>query len=427
MLFTLISYICLKTAGWLVIIVSLKIDIMAKLKGIIKVVGTMGDVTFAQTAFGIIAKSKSSLNKEKFYAYESMEGSRKASREFGHASMMGTDVRRAFLPVAALAKDYTTHFRINSLMGKVLRTDMEHEKGSRVIGKGDLSLLKGFEWNKRYHLDSVLRANYIVNLNKATGTMRIVVPGFEVQGMLKKPKGATHYQILAGGYALHVGDEGVSEGKKTKQGNAAKQKAGLARHAKPVEDVETDDVRRVKYAKSEMLEIKKELSDELSFDVSVAVKAGDLMLIGLGVVFYQESGGVYSPLKENACFKLMKTGRCEKQRSAGKGQEVNVLPVKEPTEKQIAKVKQQSERQKEEMKQRRGVKELQSVKAGGSSASAGGIEGEWRIPTGDSESLNLRERLYMLIEHADDEEIAAICEEFEHNMIKAMGFRPERI
>ncbi len=273
---------------------------MAKLIGPLQLSGSIGDLTFAKTKFGIVVKAKSSLNKEKFYAYESMEGSRKTSKEFGHASLMSVKVRRALKPVAAQANDKTVHFRLNKVMGEVLRTDTDSDKGSRNIGNGDLHLLNGFEWHKKYTLHGTLKANYIANLNRETGTMRMVVPGFRSAQMLKKPKGATHYQIVAGGVAFGV------------------------------EDADDNGVGwSANHARSKVLEISHNKSEELCLDLSVKVKSGDVMVMGLGVVFYQRSGDGYLSMKEKTCFALVKTGICDKPEVIAVKEESKELPVNE--------------------------------------------------------------------------------------------------
>ncbi len=68
---------------------------MGKLRGALEITGTVGGLTFAKTKYGIVVKSKSSLDREKFYSYKSMEKSRQTSREFGHASLMSVKVRQA--------------------------------------------------------------------------------------------------------------------------------------------------------------------------------------------------------------------------------------------------------------------------------------------------------------------------------------------
>ncbi len=276
---------------------------MAKYKGILPLSGTVGGVTFVKTPHGTIVRAKSSLNKKKFYSYASFEAARQTSREFGHSSLMSGTIRRAFLPVAKIAKDYATHYRLNKLMGEVVKTDTVHERGARVMTSGDMSILKGFEWNKKYQFCTIFRQEYMTNLNAITGTMRIVVPAFSAQRGLKKPKGATHYQVVTAGMAM--------------------------RNRK-------DALKEVRLERSDVLEIGKDAGEELNFDLSVAVRKGDVLVMGMGVVFYQKVGAQYYDMKENACFALVETGICDKGARGKQREEEQVVPMRVKKEKGMA-------------------------------------------------------------------------------------------
>ncbi len=270
---------------------SIKIDSMGKLLGALQISGTVGGITFVKTKYGIVARAKSSLDKEKFYSYESMEGSRQTSKEFGRAAKISQRVRKALAPVAKAANDGTVHFRLNKAALSIMQTDMANDKGKRRFDKGEVSQLKGFQWNKDRALDSVLKANYTVHMDKESGAMSVVVPAFDVAKSLKKPKNATHYQIVAGGLSFNEAEE--------------------------EQEVVVNNV------KSGMLELKSGDSEELNLDVSVAVNRGEVVVMGVGIVFYIKEGKQFYELREGTCFELAEIGvsgnEVEEVETAGAG------------------------------------------------------------------------------------------------------------
>ncbi len=243
---------------------------MAKQAGLIRLTGTMGDISFYKTKAGYLAKQKSSLTKARVMKDPAFAGSRKAGTEFGRGAEASANLRHAFFPAARKAKDWSTHFRLNKLMTDIVRSDPWHRKGERVLGAGKVRSLKGFEWNEEQRFSNIFEGCYTARIDAETGRMKVTVAPFKAAEWKGTPKECTHIQLRVGGTAL-----------------------GAA-----------DDRSNICLMKSEYLPVGEE-TEEMVFEMEVPVVAGVLQVLGMGVVFYQEVSGEFYDLKEGACFAVV--------------------------------------------------------------------------------------------------------------------------
>ncbi len=243
---------------------------MAKQTGVIRLQGTMGDITFYKTKAGHLAKAKSSLTKEKVMKHPAFEGSRRAGSEFGRGAEASALLRHAFYPAARWAKDWSTHFRLNKLMTDIVRSDKQHGKGERVLSAGNVRLLEGFEWNEEHHFSNIFEGYYTTKIDVMTGQMTAKIAPFKASEWKMTPKECTHVQIRVGGTSL-----------------------GAA-----------DDRSNICLMKSTFLPVGEE-EGEMLFELQVPAVVGIPQILGMGVVFYQEVSGEFYELKENACFAIV--------------------------------------------------------------------------------------------------------------------------
>lgn len=78
---------------------------MAKQKGIIKLEGTIGDITFVKTKDGYIAKEKTGLTGERIANDPAFQRTRENGAEFGRAGKAGKMLRTAFRSLLQNAAD----------------------------------------------------------------------------------------------------------------------------------------------------------------------------------------------------------------------------------------------------------------------------------------------------------------------------------
>lgn len=166
---------------------------MARVKSIFSIEGTLGEVTFYKGRNGeFFARRKSSLDKERVLQDPAFVRTRENSKEFGNANTAATLLRRGAAVFLKSARDPGLSPRMLSLLCKVRDYDHESVRGERTVGKGLLhpmgrQLLKGFDFNMKSPLGSVLHCPYVL---EAGFVFRIskLVPG----RMLEYPRNATH-------------------------------------------------------------------------------------------------------------------------------------------------------------------------------------------------------------------------------------------
>jgi hypothetical protein len=147
---------------------------------------------------------------------------------------------------------------------KVMDGDPAVMRDKRRIYKGDMSRLKGFDWNSSRPLDSVLKVSSTVETDRSSGMHQIALRSFVCTDGLAYPDGATHYEIFGSVAAVDF-DAGKYNGAYASNG------------IKPLDGKKTGAVK---------------------LDFSLKPGGSLPVVLGLGVVFYQEglmmrSGGCF--------------------------------------------------------------------------------------------------------------------------------------
>ncbi len=171
---------------------------MAKQKGIFKLRGTIGDVTFYKTKDGHFAREKSGIDAKRIATDPAFERTRENGREFGSAGKGGQLIRKALRLLLLNARDPRVGSRLLKTLMGVLQTDPINDRGQRTIQDGDMALLKGFDFNVRGKLDTALFSGYTATFDRVAGTLDVVLDAFTPKITIEAPQGTTHFQIVAG-------------------------------------------------------------------------------------------------------------------------------------------------------------------------------------------------------------------------------------
>lgn len=166
---------------------------MARQKGLIKLKGTIGDITFYRTQDGHLAKEKTSLDGARILNDPAFIRTKENGREFGEAAKDGKLLRDALRPNIVTAHDKRVTSRLTQLLVKILKLDATSIRGSRTVGTAialptAMTMLKGFNFNIRAILGEVLIKPYALN----TGTGVITINGLIPINDLAAPPGSTH-------------------------------------------------------------------------------------------------------------------------------------------------------------------------------------------------------------------------------------------
>ncbi|GAA4022535.1 hypothetical protein GCM10022386_01800 [Flavobacterium cheonhonense] len=172
---------------------------MARQKGIIKLKGTIGDITFYKTQDGHLAREKGGIDASRIASDPAFQRTRENGSEFGRAGKAGKLLRTALRPLLINSADSRMVSRLTQAMVKVIQADTVSERGLRNVIDGEAELLFGFEFNIRGKLGTSLYAPFVAAIDRAAGEITVDIASFVPLNMIAAPSGTTHFKIISGG------------------------------------------------------------------------------------------------------------------------------------------------------------------------------------------------------------------------------------
>jgi len=172
---------------------------MAKVKSLIKVEGTLDDVTYYKSQDGFMARKKGGVSKNRIAKDPAFARTRENGTEFGSVARSGKHLRHAITGLLAMAKDNRVTSRLTQVLSQVKNEDLISIRGQRNVAVGIATVpgkgwLKGFNFNSRAPLESIVLNNYVLN----TATGEIVLPDLNPEQQVSFPEGATHFTLQCG-------------------------------------------------------------------------------------------------------------------------------------------------------------------------------------------------------------------------------------
>jgi hypothetical protein len=239
---------------------------MAQQAGIIKLKGTLGDISFYKTSDGFLARTKGGVDGDRIANDPAFQRTRENGAEFGRAGKGGKLIRNAIRVLLRRASDKRVTSRLTTQLLAIVKTDSTNPRGERTIVDGNMDLLNGFEFNKNGKLGSTLFAPYTIVIDRVTGEVTVDLAAFEPLLRVNAPGGTTHFSISMGGAELDFENE--------------------------THIFETSQTAILPYDNTQAAAI----------NLTAALTAAStLPIIGvLGVEFYQEVNGQMYPLKNGA-------------------------------------------------------------------------------------------------------------------------------
>lgn len=180
---------------------------MARQKGIIKLKGTIGDITFYKTKDGHLAREKGGIDAKRIATDPAFQRTRENGSEFGRAGKAGKVLRTALRLLLLNASDGRMVSRLTQTMVKVIQADSTSERGLRNVIDGETELLLGFEFNIRGKLSTSLFAPFTSTIDRVAGTLDIEIPSFIPSNMIAAPSGTTHFKVISGGAEVDFQEE----------------------------------------------------------------------------------------------------------------------------------------------------------------------------------------------------------------------------
>ena len=173
-----------------------KSKIMARQNGIIKIDGTLENLTFYKTQDGNLVKTKSGVSADRIANDPNFQRTRENGVEFGNAATAGKLLRDSVRNLMMNASDNRITSRITQVMTDIKNMDTTSVRGKRTVAVGigvaaGRALLKGLNFNDSAILGAILYKPYVVN----TTTGVITIAGLVPQTDIAYPTGATHLSL----------------------------------------------------------------------------------------------------------------------------------------------------------------------------------------------------------------------------------------
>jgi hypothetical protein len=172
---------------------------MARQKGIIKLKGTIGDITFYKTQDGHLAREKGGIDASRIKNDPAFQRTRENGSEFGRAGKAGKILRTAMRAVLINSADGRMVSRLTQKMVQVIQADVVSVRGLRNVIDGEAEILAGFEFNIRGKLGTSLFAPFVATIDRAAGDIIVDLASFIPSNMIAAPSGTTHYKIISAG------------------------------------------------------------------------------------------------------------------------------------------------------------------------------------------------------------------------------------
>jgi hypothetical protein len=128
---------------------------MARQKGVIKLQGQMGGISFYKSQQdGFLAREKGGFDASRIRNDPSFVRTRENGAEFGRAGAAGKLLRTAMRALLLNVADSRMTSRLTAEMVKVIQADATNTRGLRNVIDGEAELLIGFEFNDNGKLSS---------------------------------------------------------------------------------------------------------------------------------------------------------------------------------------------------------------------------------------------------------------------------------
>lgn len=176
---------------------------MAKTSGIIKIEGTVEDLTFYKKDGINYVRKKGGISKDRIANDPNFVRTRENNTEFGHSGTSGKVLRKALGSLIFKAKDSKLTSRLMGVMAGVKNMDTVSVRGKRRVSIGLATpegkhALRGFDFNANAALNAVLFSPYELDVVTGVVTMTNFIPAEQVLF----PQGSTHVSFQSAVLAL---------------------------------------------------------------------------------------------------------------------------------------------------------------------------------------------------------------------------------
>jgi hypothetical protein len=170
---------------------------MARVKQLDVITGSIKNLSFytRKGSDEVFVRTKGGASKNSIKRRPELVNIRKSNLEFGGCSKMSKEIRQTFSSIAHVA-DYNLSSVLNSLAKNIQKADTVNPVGERSISLSAYkSYLNGFDFNKTYRFDSVLRVPLQWDIERQTQQATVDIPDFACSFGLYLPGNYSLFRI----------------------------------------------------------------------------------------------------------------------------------------------------------------------------------------------------------------------------------------
>lgn len=174
---------------------------MARQKGPLKYVGTLGDIRHFKIKGnqGYFAGLTGGPTADQIATDPAFQRTRENMNEFGGCALAGKSIRVGLASLMKNMADSQVTGRLTAIMKKINLEDGSESRGKRaVLISAVPQYLSGFEFNRFTSFDGTFSAPYTITAGTNRDESTLDVPAFNPLNYLNIPSGATHFRIING-------------------------------------------------------------------------------------------------------------------------------------------------------------------------------------------------------------------------------------
>lgn len=180
---------------------------MARQKSIIKLDGTIGDITFYKSKDGYLAREKGGVPADRIRNDPAFQRTRENGSEFGRAGKSGKVLRNSIRALLQNSSDSRMVSRLTQQMVKVIQMDETNPRGQRNVIDGEAELIQGFDFNINGKLGNTLYVPITATLDRVTGDANVDIDAFTPTVDIAAPGGTTHFKLVSAGMEIDFENE----------------------------------------------------------------------------------------------------------------------------------------------------------------------------------------------------------------------------
>lgn len=166
---------------------------MPRQKGLVKIEGTLDDITFFKRKDVFLVRTKGGVSKERIMNDPAFLRTRENGSEFGSVAGSGKLLRNSCSVLTKSAYDGSLSNRLVQELTKVKNADTTSARGERKVSAGIITVegklvMKGFNFNSKAPLSTILFAPYVLD----TPSGKVSIVDLNPLDMLKYPSHGTH-------------------------------------------------------------------------------------------------------------------------------------------------------------------------------------------------------------------------------------------